>query len=66
MRKKEEYNYNEDMFRLALRNTIYHSINDVVWEEVNCRLPTLYMFYIEGKVNNEDIQNYINCNGDIW
>ena len=66
MTKKEEYNYNEDMFRLALSNSIYHSINEEVYKEVGCRLPIMFMFYIEGKVNNDDIQNYIKYNGDIW
>ena len=66
MRKKRDFNYNEVVFRLALRDSIYYSISDLVWEEVNCRLPTIYMFYIEGKVNNEDIQNIINNFGIIW
>ena len=66
MRKKRDSNYNEVVFRLALRDSIYYSISDLVWEEVNCRLPTIYMFYIEGKVNNEDIQNIINNFGIIW
>ena len=65
MTKKEEYNYNDDMFRLALSNSIYHSISEEVYKEVGCRLPIMFMFYIEGKVNNEDIQNYINYNGVI-
>ena len=66
MTKKEEDIYNEDMFRLALSNSIYHSISGEVYKEIGCRLPVMFMFYIEGRVRNEDIKNYIKLTGDIW
>lgn len=47
---RESNIYNDDMFRLALSNTIYHSLNDVIRDEEGITLPILYMYYIEGKV----------------
>ena len=38
-------NLNDDYYRLALRNNIYHSISSLVYKECGVRLPTLYMLY---------------------
>ena len=56
----------DDYFRLALRNSIYHSISSEVYQEVGQRLPTLYMFYIEGLIDNKNIRKFIEREGKIW
>ena len=56
----------DDYFRLALRNSIYHSISGEVYREVRQRLPTLYMFYIEGLIDNKNIRKFIEREGKIW
>ena len=53
-------------FALALRNSIYHSISHEVYKEVGQRLPTLYMFYIEGLVVKETIRDFIDREGYLW
>ena len=56
----------DDYYRLALRNSIYHSISSLVYKECGVRLPTLYMLYIEYKVNSEDIKSFIINEGYLW
>ena len=59
-------NLNDEYYRLALRNSIYHSISSLVYKECGVRLPTLYMLYIEYKVNPEDIKTFIINEGYLW
>ena len=51
---------------LALRTSIYHSISHEVYNEVGRRLPTLYILYIEGYINNKDVKAFIKRDGKIW
>ena len=59
-------NYNELAFRWALVNDIYNSISEEVYKEVGCKLPIIYMFYIDGTIDNEDVKKYIILTGEIW
>lgn len=56
----EEHMY----FELALRNNIFHSINDEVYKECNASLTMFHVLFLERKIDLKTLQVNLNRNGE--
>ena len=56
----EEHMY----FELALRNNIFHSINNEVYKECKVRLTMFHSLYLERKIDLKTLQVNLNRNGE--
>ena len=44
---------------LAVRNEIYHSLNDVVIEECRQRLPVPYTYFMEWRIDKRSLKFWV-------
>jgi hypothetical protein len=57
----------EGYFKLALGNSIYHSINEESYKECKVGLPMMFYYFLSYKLNSESLHEYIKLhrNGEM-
>ena len=57
----------DDLIKIAVENSVYHSLNDDVRRNCGRDLPIPYMFYIERKLNEISLHNWMkDCLMSSW
>ena len=62
MIKKREFNYYAEVYRVGVDIGIYLSIYNLLMEESGVKLPFVYLYYLQSKIDIDTVKENINWN----